>query len=186
MKTNSIRFRLTAWYAGLLSAVVIGFAGLFFLHLKSYLENALGESQLTRARQIAGTLVANAGRTGDAYVAGQVASLYAPEKSDRFIRLTERDGRVFNVHRFRGCPDAGGTHQCPEPPGHVRTGASAEARAWALSDRRQPSRSSRTSRAWTANCSPRLKARSAERPSIRRTASPACCAGRVPATARSR
>jgi heavy metal sensor kinase len=97
MKTNSIRFRLTAWYAGLLSAVVIGFAGLFFLHLKSYLENALGESQLTRARQIAGTLVANAGRTGDAYVAGQVASLYAPEKSDRFIRLTERDGRVFYV-----------------------------------------------------------------------------------------
>jgi heavy metal sensor kinase len=97
MKTDSLRFRLTAGYAGLLTAAVVGLTALFFLHLKDYLENTLEETQLRRAHQIAETLVAKADRTGDAYVAQQVASLYAPEKGDRFIRLTERDGRVFYV-----------------------------------------------------------------------------------------
>jgi heavy metal sensor kinase len=97
MTADSIRFRLTAWYAGLLTAVVVALAALFFLHLKGYLERTLADTQLRRARQIAETLVAKADQTGEAYVARQVAALYAPERSDRFIRLTGRDGRVFYV-----------------------------------------------------------------------------------------
>jgi heavy metal sensor kinase len=95
MKTSSIRFRLTVWYASLLTVVVVALAGILFLHLKSYLEGAIAETQLRRARQIAGTLIANVGATGEANVGGEIASLYAPEKGDRFIRITRPDGKVI-------------------------------------------------------------------------------------------
>ena len=97
MKTASIRFRLTAWYAGLLTAVVVALSAILFLHLEDYLERTLEETQLRRARQIAETLVSDAPRTGEAAVAQEVARLYVPEKSDRFIRLTGPDGRVFYI-----------------------------------------------------------------------------------------
>jgi len=95
MRTGSIRFRLTAWYAGLLTAVVLALAAILFLHLKNYLEGTLAETQLRRARQISDTLIARVGATGDAYVGNEIASLYAPEKSDRFIRVTRPDGQVI-------------------------------------------------------------------------------------------
>jgi heavy metal sensor kinase len=94
---RSIRFRLTAWYAGLLTAVVVALCALLFLHLKSYLENTLLETQSRRATQIANTLVAKEESTGEAYVSRAVAELYDPEKSDRFIRITAGDGRVIYV-----------------------------------------------------------------------------------------
>ncbi|HMD60487.1 MAG TPA: ATP-binding protein [Opitutaceae bacterium] len=97
MTVSSIRFRLTAWYAGLLTVVVVALGALFFFHIKSYLEQTLLETQARRARQISDTLVANAGRTGEAYVAREVVALYDPEKSDRFIRITGRDGRLVYV-----------------------------------------------------------------------------------------
>lgn len=93
MTMRSIRFRLTAWYAGLLTVVIVALVALLSLHLKGYLEDTLLETQARRARQIADTLVANAASTGEAYVARQVAALYDPERSDRFIRITGRDGR---------------------------------------------------------------------------------------------
>ena len=94
MTVRSIRFRLTAWYAGLFTAVAVGIGALLFVHIKSYLEDTLLETQARRARQISDTLVANVGRTGEAFVAREVAALYDPEKSDRFIRITSRDGRL--------------------------------------------------------------------------------------------
>ena len=94
MRLRSIRFRLTAWYAGLLTIVILALGALLFLHLRSYLEDTLLDTQARRARQISGTLVANAASTGEAYVARQVAALYDPERSDRFIRITGGDGRI--------------------------------------------------------------------------------------------
>jgi heavy metal sensor kinase len=95
MRTGSIRFRLTAWYATLLTIVVVVLAGVLFLHLKSYLEGTLAETQMRRARQIADTVIANVPSTGEAAVGGEIAALYAPEKSDRFIRITRPDGRII-------------------------------------------------------------------------------------------
>jgi heavy metal sensor kinase len=97
MKTGSIRFRLTTWYASLLTVVVVALAGVLFLHLKNYLEGTLTEAQLRRARQISDTVIANVGTTGEANVGSSIAALYAPEKSDRFIRITRPDGRVIYV-----------------------------------------------------------------------------------------
>ena len=92
MNTRSIRFRLIAWYAGLLSGVFLVLAGLMFWELNHYLEANLSETQTRRARQIADTLLANVKQTGEAFVAGEIKSLYAPEIKDRFIRITRQDG----------------------------------------------------------------------------------------------
>ena len=96
MRAGSLRFRLTGWYAGLSTAVLVALATLLFVHLRTYLERTLEETQLRRARQIAETIVPGADRAGDEAVALEVARLYAPEKSDRFIRLT-RGGRLVYV-----------------------------------------------------------------------------------------
>jgi heavy metal sensor kinase len=97
MRTGSIRFRLTAWYAGLLTAVVLALTGILFLHLKSYLEGTLLETQQRRARQIADTLISQIAATGEGSIGGEIATYYVPEKSDRFIRVTSRDGTVIYV-----------------------------------------------------------------------------------------
>ena len=95
MSTRSLRFRLIAWYAGLLTAVFLLLAALMFVGLKHYLEASLAEAQEHRAQQIADTLLANVNQTGEAAVGKEINSLYAPEINDRFIRISRQDGSVL-------------------------------------------------------------------------------------------
>jgi heavy metal sensor kinase len=95
MSTRSLRFRLIAWYAGLLSIVFLLLAVLMFLGLDHYLEASLAETQVRRARQIADTLLANVNQTGEAAVGREIELLYAPEVNDRFIRVSRQDGSVI-------------------------------------------------------------------------------------------
>jgi heavy metal sensor kinase len=94
VKSASLRFRLTLWYAAIFTAVAAGLAALLVFNLRHYLENSIGDAQARRAHQIAETLVARVDATGEGYLAQQIDALYAPEKSDRFIRITRSDGRV--------------------------------------------------------------------------------------------
>jgi heavy metal sensor kinase len=94
VNTRSIRFRLTAWYAGLMTVAILALTTLFFLHLRHYLENTLLETQLRRGQQIATTLVATLQPADESGLGAQVERLYAPERSDRFIRITRQDGKV--------------------------------------------------------------------------------------------
>jgi two-component system, OmpR family, sensor kinase len=97
MNTRSIRFRLAAWHAVLLTAVFALLGGLLYATVKRYLDDTLLETQARRARQIAETLLANAPRTGESYVIQEIKALYDPELSDRFIRVTRADGSVLYV-----------------------------------------------------------------------------------------
>jgi heavy metal sensor kinase len=97
VNTRSIRFRLAAWHAVLLTAVFALLGGLLYSTVKRYLYDTLLETQARRARQIAGTLLADAPHTGDAYVIREIKALYEPELSDRFIRVTRGDGSVLYV-----------------------------------------------------------------------------------------
>jgi heavy metal sensor kinase len=97
MSTRSLRFRLVAWYAGLLTAVLLLLASLMFVGLKHYLETSLAETQERRAEQIADTLIANVNQTGEAAIGREIDSLYAPEINDRFIRVSRQDGSVLYV-----------------------------------------------------------------------------------------
>src|SRR5580704_13033880 len=91
MNSRSIRFRLVAWYAGVLLAAFVLLGAMMYGGLKVYLEQSLAEAQSRRAQQIADTLLANLGRTGEAHVVNEINSWFAPETNDRFIRITRED-----------------------------------------------------------------------------------------------
>jgi heavy metal sensor kinase len=97
VNTRSIRFRLAAWHAVLFTGVFALLGGLLYATIREYLDDTLLETQARRARQISGTLLANAPGTGEAYVVREIKALYAPELSDRFIRVTRGDGSVLYV-----------------------------------------------------------------------------------------
>jgi heavy metal sensor kinase len=95
VNTRSIRFRLAAWHAVLFASVFAVLGGLLYIMVKEYLDDTLLETQGRRARQIAATLLANAPRTGEPYVVSEIKTLYSPELSDRFIRVSRADGSLL-------------------------------------------------------------------------------------------
>ncbi|MDB6021008.1 MAG: integral rane sensor signal transduction histidine kinase [Pedosphaera sp.] len=92
MIPRSLKFRLVAWYAGLLLGAFVVLGGLMYGGLKLYLERDLGRAQTRRARQIADTLLAHVGQTGEAHVVDEINSWFAPETNDRFIRISRGAG----------------------------------------------------------------------------------------------
>src|SRR5271170_6999365 len=94
MNTRSLRFRLTAWYAGILVALGLAFGAYCYWRLDNFLSLYLTEAFSHRAEQIANTLIANIQRSGESYVRGEIETRYAPESNDRFIRVSSGDGRV--------------------------------------------------------------------------------------------
>ena len=68
MNPRSLRFRLVAWYAGLLTAVFLLFGLAMFQVLRQYLEQSLAESLRRRSEQIGASLLANVEKTGERYV----------------------------------------------------------------------------------------------------------------------
>lgn len=107
MNRRSLRFQLIAWYAALL----LGFFGVLgtatYLALRGYLEGALKESQLRRARQIAqwplGELT-KLTKDNEQHLATEIADRYEPESNNRFVRITRHDGRRIRVVYVSGPP----------------------------------------------------------------------------------
>jgi heavy metal sensor kinase len=97
MNTDSLSFRLVAWYAGLLTLVFVLLGALTLVLLRQYLEANVFDTQARRAHQIADTLVAAVNRTGESAIGREVEELYAPEQNDRFIRITRGDGQIVYV-----------------------------------------------------------------------------------------
>jgi heavy metal sensor kinase len=95
MNPRSLRFRLIIWYAGLLTGVFLLFGVALYQVLRGYLEHSLAETLLRRSDQIAVSLLSNLDKTGERYVADEIQSRYAPEKYDRFVRVTKPDGGVL-------------------------------------------------------------------------------------------
>lgn len=94
MNTRSLRFRLVAWYASLVTAVFLLCGVTTYEVLNHYLRKSLGESLFRRAQQINVSLLANVERTGEKFIVDEIKARYAPENYDRFIRLSRADGTV--------------------------------------------------------------------------------------------
>src|ERR1700722_14142909 len=97
MNARSIRFRLTAWYGGILVVLGLSFGAYCYWRLDHFLSLYLTELFSHRAERIADTLLANVGRRGDAYVSNEIETRYAPEANDRFIRVTKGDGTMVYI-----------------------------------------------------------------------------------------
>ena len=86
-----MRFRLVAWYAGLLTAVFLLFGLAMFQVLRHFLERNMADSQApalaSRSPPPCWPTCANPARR---YVADEIKAWYAPENNDRFIRIYPR------------------------------------------------------------------------------------------------
>lgn len=92
MNIRSLSFRLVTWYAGVVTIVFVVLGVLTLILLRHYLETAVLDTQVRRARQIADTLLTAIDRTGDRGIAGAVEEFYSPESNDRFIRISRTIG----------------------------------------------------------------------------------------------
>src|SRR5262245_53967220 len=97
MNTRSIRFRLTAWYAGLLAILILLFGVSTYLGLRHYLNQSLIVALGKQARQIGENFLIDVGTGGEGYVISEINEHYAPELNNRFLRLTRADGSVMYV-----------------------------------------------------------------------------------------
>jgi heavy metal sensor kinase len=130
MNTRSLRFRLIAWYAGLLIAVFLVLGSVVYGGLKSYLERSLADAQMRRARQVADTLLAHIDQTGATHVVNEINSWFAPETSDRFIRITDGNSSVL----YQSANPKDESYDASHVPPHVETSSKGGWRKEPLAD----------------------------------------------------
>lgn len=95
MNTRSLRFRLIAWYAGLLTATFVLIAMVTYQVLQHYLMRTVREAVARRAAQITSTVLPNMKQAGESYVIDEIQARFAPKAYDRFFRVTRPDGTVL-------------------------------------------------------------------------------------------
>jgi len=98
MNTRSLPFRLVAWYALWLSVVFVIASTLVYLGLRRYLEHSLAAEQTQRAKRIA-ALALQSTLANENSLAGDITARFAPEASERFIRVVRTDGTVLYQSR---------------------------------------------------------------------------------------
>src|SRR5438876_1228556 len=95
MSTRSIRFRLTAWYAGLLAGLLVLFGVFIYFTLDRFLESNLGDTLAKENQAIGEKLIRDVEQIDGGYVSYEIEEHYAPKMTDRFIRITLADGTLF-------------------------------------------------------------------------------------------
>lgn len=95
MSTQSLRFRMTAWYAGLLTVSLVVFCASVFLGLRNYLNDGLRDNLAEQTRSIGEKLLADVSVKGEQYVISETNEHYAPEINGRFIRITRLDNSIL-------------------------------------------------------------------------------------------
>lgn len=95
MNSQSIHFRLIAWYAGVLLLVLLGFGAFTYTTLRFFSNQVLRESMAHRAQQIADLVSSDAAAKDPAYVAREIVKRYDPATNDRFVRVSSADGKAL-------------------------------------------------------------------------------------------
>lgn len=100
MNTQSLRFRMTTWYAGLLTISLVVFCTCVFLGLRNYLNDGLRANLAEQTRSIGEKLLIDVNEKGEQYVIAETNEHYAPEINGRFIRITRSDDSVLYQSSF--------------------------------------------------------------------------------------
>jgi heavy metal sensor kinase len=104
MNTRSLRFRITAWYAGLLAGALIVFGVSVYLGLERYLDWTLRRTLVSECQIIGTELLSQLSVKDNSWLATEINEAYAPEVNGRFIRVV-REG--VGVAYISGVPKDG-------------------------------------------------------------------------------
>lgn len=99
MNIRSIRFRITAWYAGLLACLLLLFGAVVYLGLGSYLEKSLRASLSEEARAVSEELDERVTQKRLPTVVSYLNEHFAPQLNNRFIRVTRADGQLLYLSK---------------------------------------------------------------------------------------
>ena len=94
MNTRSLRFRITAWYAGLLAGTLLVFGASVYLGLKRYLDWTLQRTLVAECRAISTELLSQLPDKDTAWLATEINEAYAPEVNGLFIRVVHQNAGV--------------------------------------------------------------------------------------------
>jgi heavy metal sensor kinase len=94
MNTRSLRFRITAWYAGLLAGTLLVFGVSVYLGLKRYLDWTLQRTLVAECRAISTELLSQLPAKDTAWLATEINEAYAPEVNGLFIRVVHQNKGV--------------------------------------------------------------------------------------------
>jgi len=96
VNTRSLRFRITAWYAGLLAGALLIFGASVYLGLERYLYWNLQRTLASHCRTIGTELLSQLPEKRPAWLETEINEAYAPEVNSQFIRvIREGAGIVF-------------------------------------------------------------------------------------------
>ena len=93
MNTRSLRFRITAWYAGLLAGTLMVFGASYIWGWSDIWIGLFRERWLSECRTIGTELLSQLPAKDNSWLATEINEAYAPEVNGLFIRV---------VHRRRG------------------------------------------------------------------------------------
>jgi hypothetical protein len=113
MNTRSLRFRITAWYAGLLAGALIVFGVSVYLGLERYLDWTLQRTLVSECQTIGTELLSQLSVKDNSWLATEINEAYAPEVNGRFIRVV-REG--VGVAYISGAPKDGTFDPSRIPP----------------------------------------------------------------------
>ena len=99
MNFHSIRFRMTVWYTGSLTILLLLFSGAVYLGLKQYLKDTLSKDLTAEGRQISEMWLKDIGVAGEEYVTAEIEEHLSPSTSNRFIRITRPDGSMLYLSK---------------------------------------------------------------------------------------
>jgi heavy metal sensor kinase len=97
MNTRSLRFRITAWYAGLLAGTLVVFGVSIYVGLERYLDWTLQRTLVAECRTIGTQLLSQMTIKDNAWLATEINEAYAPEVNGRFIRVVRQGVGVIYV-----------------------------------------------------------------------------------------
>ena len=96
MNTRSIRFRMSIWYAGLLTVLLVLFGGFIYFALEKFLERNLSDTLAKDAATIGESWIRDVNQSPAGYVAAEIEEHFAPSITGRFVRVTrEADGNIL-------------------------------------------------------------------------------------------
>jgi heavy metal sensor kinase len=104
LNTRSLRFRITAWYAGLLAGALIVFGVSVYLGLERYLDWTLQRTLASECETIGTELLSQLSVKDNSWLATEINEAYAPEVNSRFIRVVRKG---VGVAYISGAPKDG-------------------------------------------------------------------------------